>query len=197
MHRPDKSNMYRNRGGIRSCILKPGLYDRKYIIMNVRFQQPDDIENIRHIHLEAFETDVEASLVDALRDSGVELISLVAENRGEIVGHILFSPVSMDGICRIMGLAPMAVLPNWQGKGVGTQLVNDGLQACEKAGYEVVVVLGHADYYPRFGFAPSINFGIKSEYDVPPEVFMVKTLRDGALDGITGTVKYHPIFNEI
>jgi len=165
--------------------------------MNVRFQQPDDIENIRHIHLEAFETDVEASLVDALRDSGVELISLVAENRGEIVGHILFSPVSMDGKCRIMGLAPMAVLPNWQGKGVGTQLVNAGLQACKKAGYEVVVVLGHADYYPRFGFAPSVNFGIKSEYDVPPGVFMVKVLRDGALNGITGTVKYHPIFNYI
>ena len=165
--------------------------------MNVRFEQPDDIENIRRIHLEAFETDVEASLVDALRDSGVELISLVAENKGEIVGHILFSPVSMDGKCRIMGLAPMAVLPNWQGKGVGTQLVNAGLQACKKAGYEVVVVLGHADYYPRFGFAPSVNFGIKSEYDVPPEVFMVKALCDGALDGITGTVKYHPIFNEI
>ena len=165
--------------------------------MNVRFEQPDDIENIRRIHLEAFETDVEASLVDSLRDSGVELISLVAEYKGEIVGHILFSQVSMDGNCRIMGLAPMAVLPNWQGKGVGTQLVNAGLQACEKAGYEVVVVLGHADYYPRFGFAPAANFGIKSEYDVPPEVFMVKALRDGALDGITGTVKYHPIFNEI
>jgi len=165
--------------------------------MNVRFEQPDDIENIRRIHLEAFETDVEASLVDSLRDSGVELISLVAEYKGEIVGHILFSQVSMDGNCRIMGLAPMAVLPNWQGKGVGTRLVNAGLQACEKAGYEAVVVLGHADYYPRFGFAPSVNFGIKSEYDVPPEVFMVKALRDGALDGITGTVKYHPIFNEI
>ena len=165
--------------------------------MNVRFEQPDDIENIRRIHLEAFETDTEASLVDALRDSGVELISLVAENKGEIVGHILLSPVSVDGNYRIMGLAPMAVLPKWQGKGVGTQLVNTGLQACKKAGYEVVVVLGHADYYPRFGFAPSINFGIKSEYDVPPEVFMVKALRNGALDGITGTVKYHPIFNEI
>ncbi len=165
--------------------------------MNVRFEQPDDRENIRRIHLEAFETDVEASLVDSLSDSGVELISLVAEHKGEIVGHILFSPVSMDGDCRIMGLAPMAVLPNWQGNGVGTQLVNAGLQACKKAGYEVVVVLGHADYYPRFGFAPSVNFGIKSEYDVPPEVFMVKALRDRALDGITGTVKYHPIFNEI
>ena len=165
--------------------------------MNIRFEQPDDIEKIRNVNLQAFDTETEANLVDALRNADVEFISLLAEENGEVIGHILFSPVSMDGNCRIMGLAPMAVLPNWQGKGVGTRLVNAGLQACEKAGYEVVVVLGHADYYPRFGFEPAVNFGIKSEYDVPPEVFMAKVLHDGALDGITGTVKYHPIFNEI
>jgi len=165
-------------------------------MMNVRFEQPGDIEKIRLINLEAFETETEANLVDALRNTAVELISLVAEENGEVIGHILFSPAIL-GDLKIMGLAPMAVLPGWQSKGVGTKLINAGLQACEEAGYESVVVLGHAGYYPRFGFVPSVNFGIKSEYDVPPEVFMVKELQEGALNGVTGTVKYHQAFNQV
>jgi len=165
--------------------------------MNVRFERPGDIEKIKGVNLQAFETGTEADLVDTLRNTDLELISLVAEENGEVIGHILFSPVTLAGDLRIMGLGPMAVIPNWQSKGVGTKLVNAGLQACEKAGYEAVVVLGHADYYPRFGFAPSVNFGIKSEYDVPPEVFMVKELRKGAFKGASGTIKYHQVFNEI
>ena len=164
--------------------------------MNIRFEQINDIEQINNVHLIAFETDTEANIVDALRNAGVVLISLVAEKNGEIIGHILFSPVTLDGDTKIMGLAPMAVLPNWQGKGVGAKLINEGMKACEKAGYEAVVVLGHPDYYPRFGFEPSVNFKINSEYDVPPEVFMVKELKKGALKDKTGTVKYHQIFNE-
>ena len=164
--------------------------------MNIRFEQPGDIEKIREVHLQAFETETEANLVDVLRKADVELISLVAEENGEVIGHILFSTVVL-GDLKIMGLAPMAVLPDRQNKGVGTKLVKAGLQNCEKAGYEAVVVLGHAGYYPRFGFVPSVNFGIKSEYDVPPEVFMVKELREGALKGVAGTVKYHPAFNEV
>ena len=165
--------------------------------MNIRFEQPNDIEQIKNVHLIAFETDTEANIVDALRNAGVELISIVAEKNGEIIGHILFSPVTLDGVTKIMGLAPMAVLPNWQRKGVGSKLINEGMKACEKAGYEAVVVLGHPDYYPRFGFEPSVNFRIKSEYDVPPEVFMVKELKNGALKDKTGTVKYHQIINEL
>jgi len=167
--------------------------------MDIRVEQPDDIDNIRKVHLEAFEANTEASLVDALRSSGIELVSLVAEEDSEIVGHILFSPVLLDGHnnIAIMGLAPMAVLPRWQRKGVGTHLVNEGLKACEHAGYTAVVVLGHPDYYPRFGFVPSVNYGIKSEYDVPPDVFMVKELQEGVLQGITGTAKYNQVFNEV
>ena len=96
-----------------------------------------------------------------------------------------------------MGLAPMTVLPSWQRKGVGTKLLNARLRACENAGYRAVVVLGHPGYYPRFGFVPSRKFGIKSEYDVPPEAFLVKQLQGGALRGTTGTVKYNPVFNEL
>lgn len=165
--------------------------------MNIRFELPGDIEKIRKVNHQAFGTETEANLVDALRNADVELISLVAEENAEVIGHILFSPVILGGDLKIAGLAPMAVLPDWQGKGAGTELVNTGLQACEEAGYEAVVVLGHPDYYHRFGFTAAANFGIKSEYDVPLEVFMLKELHKDALKGITGTVKYHQAFNEI
>ena len=128
--------------------------------MMIRFEQPDDKKKIRNVHLEAFETDAEAKLVDALRSSGIDLISLVAEENKAVIGHILFSPVTIAGHTGIMGLAPMAVLPNWQRKGVGTALINEGLRACEKAGYKAVVVLGHPDYYPRFGFVLSVKYKI-------------------------------------
>ena len=165
--------------------------------MYVRFEQPGDKGQIREVHLQAFETEAEAHLVDALRDSGVELISLVAIENEQVIGHILFSPMQMDAQVRIMGLAPMAVLPPWQRQGVGTQLIEAGLKACELAGYGVVVVLGHPSYYPRFGFEPAADFDIKPEYDVPSEVFMLKELKQGALKGVTGTVKYHPVFAEL
>jgi len=165
--------------------------------MNIRPEQPGDIDTIRIVNLEAFETAVEANLVDALRNTDIDLISLVAEENGEIVGHILFSPVTVDGNIRVMGLAPMAVLPGWQKKGIGTKLVHEGLKACGNAGYKAAVVLGHAEYYPRFGFVPSVNYGIKSEYNVPPEVFMVKELQAGALEHTKGIVKYHQAFSEV
>lgn len=168
--------------------------------MIIREEKAEDRENIRKINIEAFETSAEANLVDALRDSGAPLISLVAEERGKVVGYILFSPVLLAGSkrpVRIVGLAPMAVLPGWQNKCIGSKLVKEGLQVCETVGYEAVVVLGHPDYYPRFSFEPSINHGIKSEYDVPPEAFMVKELTKGTLKGISGTIKYHQAFNDL
>jgi putative acetyltransferase len=97
----------------------------------------------------------------------------------------------------LAGLAPMAVRPDWQKKGVGSRLVEEGLKRCKQSGYGAVVVLGHPDYYPRFGFSPSVNYGIESEYDVPVEVFMVKELRDGALDDCTGRIRYHKAFGNI
>jgi len=134
-----------------------------------------------------------------LRKSGADLISLVAEEKANIIGHILFSPVTLTGHepVRVAGLGPMAVLPDCQRKGIGTELVNVGLRTCADAGYDAVVVLGHPKYYPRFGFVPSVTYGLRCEYDVPSEVFMVKVLHPQALDGVTGTIRYNPAFNSV
>jgi len=168
--------------------------------MVIRPERIEDIHKIRSINLEAFDTDTEAGLVEALRNSGIPLISLVAEKDGELVGHILFSPAALEessSSISIAGLAPMAVLPACQNKGIGSMLVEEGLVYCKNAGYAAVVVLGHPDYYPRFGFVPSIRYGITSEYDVPPEVFMAKELKEGALANCNGMVKYHKAFNQL
>ena len=168
--------------------------------MIIRPERIEDIQKIRSINLEAFNTEAEADLVEVLRNSGIPLISLVAEQDGELVGHILFSPVTLEqGGSRtsIAGLAPMAVLPACQNEGIGSMLVEKGLVYCKNAGYAAVVVLGHPDYYPRFGFVPSIRYGITSEYDVPPEVFMAKELKEGALANCNGMIKYHEAFSQL
>jgi len=147
--------------------------------------------------MEAFDTDAEANLVDILRKSGTPIISLVAEEKGKLVGHILFSSVTLSENKRnisIAGLGPMAVLPERQNQGIGSRLVEVGLKECERSSYEAVIVLGHPDYYPRFGFLPSVNYGIKSEFDVPEEVFMVKEIHAGALDDCSGAIRYHHAF---
>ena len=165
--------------------------------MILRSEESADISKIRRVNKEAFETKTEADLVDALREDGAVVISLVAIDEGEIIGHILFTNVSLEGFdIPIIGIGPMAVLPEHQRKGIGTQLMKAGLEECKSKDYEAVVVLGYPDYYTRFGFSPSIEYGIKSEYDVPPEVFMIKELKKGALVGKSGTMKYHRLFSE-
>lgn len=168
--------------------------------MIIRKELPEDVSQVRNINFSAFDTKAEANLVDVLRSSGISIISLVAEKEGELIGHILFSPVILE--CgseniSVAGLAPMAVLPEWQNRGVGSKLVEEGLRQCQEAGYDAVVVLGHPEYYPRFGFVPSIKYGIKSEFDVPNEVFMVKELKDGALTNCAGSIKYNEVFSEL
>jgi putative acetyltransferase len=165
----------------------------------IRPECPNDYPKIRQSNIEAFDTEAEANLVDMLRNSGIPLISLVAEINNEVVGHILFSPVTLENNnpdVSIAGLAPMAVLPEYQKKGIGAMLIKEGLEHCKKTGYVAVVVLGHPEYYPRFGFTPSMRYGIQSEYDVPDEVFMIKELNEGALDNRRGTIKYHELFKQ-
>jgi putative acetyltransferase len=167
--------------------------------MLIRPEEARDQPAVYALNSAAFETCLEARLVDALRQQAHPLISLVADNGHAVVGHILFSPVSLAGHpgLNIMGLAPMAVAPDHQRKGIGSALVRAGLDRCEQLGVGAVVVLGHPKYYPRFGFCSSSRFGIKSEYGVPEEVFMLMELQPGYLHGASGTLKYHSAFGKV
>jgi len=162
----------------------------------IRRERPADKRGIHAVNASAFEQALEADLVDALRRDGRVLCSLVAEREGQVVGHILFTPVTIDGDSpiRAAGLAPMAVDPGHQRGGIGTALVEAGLAECRRLGIEMVVVLGHPEFYPRFGFQPASRFGLRSEFPVPDEVFMAVELEDGALARRGGLVRYLPLF---
>jgi len=167
--------------------------------MLIRAEEENDRATVYALHASAFATAAEADLVNALREQARPLVSLVAEDNGTVVGHILFSPVSLSGRSglSLMGLAPMAVAPQRQRQGFGSALVRAGLDQCKQLGAGAVVVLGHPDYYPRFGFVPSTHFNIGCEYDVPEEAFMAVELQLGYLRGMSGTVKYHPAFSSV
>ena len=162
----------------------------------IRPERPGDPAGVRAVNAAAFPTSAEANLVDALRARARPLVSLVAQEGGVIVGHILFSPVTLPGrpALALMGLASMAVARARQRAGIGSALVLAGLEACRRLPADAVVVLGHPEYYPRFGFAPGVRTGLGCEYDVPAAAFMVLELRPGALRGATGTIKYHAAF---
>jgi putative acetyltransferase len=167
--------------------------------MLIRPEMDKDHDAVYAVNAAAFPTPAEAKLVNALREQAAPLVSLVAEDESGVVGHILFSPVTLSSRpdLPIMGLAPMAVSPAQQNRGVGSALVRSGLEACRELGALAVVVLGHADYYPRFGFVPSSRFGIDSEYDVPDEVFMALELQPGALAESAGRIRFHACFADL
>ncbi len=167
--------------------------------MLIRDEEQKDRAAVRAVNVSAFETPAEADLVDALRKQAHPVVSLVAVESGIIVGHVMFSPVSLSGHpdLKIMGLAPMAVAPEHQRKGIGSALVRAGLDRCKHLGFGAVVVLGYPEYYPRFGFLPSTRFGIKCEYEVPEGVFMIFELLPDYLRDASGTIKYHAAFSNV
>lgn len=164
--------------------------------MQIRPETAVDYAAVFAIHSAAFPTDAESRVVDMLRVASEECISLVADDGASVVGHIMFSPVTLDSEpgLKLMGLAPMAVMPARQRQGVGSALVRSGLAACRAYGAAAVVVLGHPEYYPRFDFVPAVGLGIACEYDVPDEAFMLIELFPGVLAGKSGVIRYADAF---
>ena len=173
----------------------------------IRDEQPDDVDSVQQLLVHAFGRKNESHLVARMRRLKIAPISLVAVDcsaknpvkSDRIVGHIMFSPVTVNNGAppvRALGLAPVAVIPERQRQGIGSILIETGLAKCRHQGVDVVVVLGHHDYYPRFGFKPAHARGLTCEYKSPPESFMVVELRPNALNICKGLVRYHATFND-
>ncbi len=165
----------------------------------VRDETPADVSEIRRLNGSAFESDAEARLVDALRASGALTLSLVAELDGAIVGHIAFSPVTVEGAGGRfdgVGLAPMAVALGVRRRGIGGALIAEGLRRLRGA-HRFCVVLGHADYYPRHGFERASLHELRWEKPAPDDSFFVQELVPGGLRGVAGVVRYRADFDDV
>jgi putative acetyltransferase len=163
--------------------------------MIVQREEPQDVPAIRYVNEQAFGGTGEANAIEALRDRGQLTLSLVAVIDNRVVGHLLFTPATIetpDHTWPALGLAPLSVLPEYQRQGIGSALMRAGLAECARLGHERVIVLGHPNYYPRFGFVRASQYGIRCEWDAPDEAFMVLELQRGSLDGVSGVAKYQP-----
>lgn len=164
----------------------------------IRIEEQHDVVAVRVVHERAFGRPEEARLVEMLHRGEFVRLSLVAEVGGQVVGHVLFSdlPVRTDeGVVHLLALAPLAVLPEWQRRGVGSALVRHGLKACAECGQRAVVVLGEPAYYGRFGFTAEQTARLESPYAGP--YFQAVELQPGALESVTGAVQYPAPFTEV
>ncbi len=168
-------------------------------MIHIRPETPSDYQHIFEINAQAFQQEAESLLIEKLRKSEyfIPELSIVAEKGGELIGHILFSKIRIEGEVRTpsIALAPMAVLPEFQNQGIGSLLIREGLEKVKEMGFKSVIVLGHKDYYPRFGFKKASNWGIQSPFEVPDEVFMAIELEEGALANAAGVVVYPEAFS--
>lgn len=170
----------------------------------IRQETPDDFKEVFEVNRSAFGQNNEAALVDHLRRNPAVFVpglSLVAVGSNKIVGHILFTRIKInDGngtMHESLGLAPMAVRPGFQKRGIGGQLIKKGFEASKKSGFKSVIVLGHENYYPKFGFEPARKWNIKAPVDVSPGAFMaIELVKDGLKD-VSGTVVYPKEFTAV
>jgi putative acetyltransferase len=165
----------------------------------IRDEAAGDALAVRAVLEEAFASPVEAGIVDALRAACPDRLSLVAERDGGIVGHILYTPVEIDaedGVLRGFGLAPVAVRTAWQRRGIGSALIDEGTRRLRAAGVPYVIVLGHPEYYPRFGFEPASRHGVRCQWPgVPDDAFMLLVLDEAVAPRLGGLARYRPEFD--
>ena len=157
----------------------------------IRQETEEDFDAIDEVNLRAFGGEEEVRLVRALRDGGYPVLSLVAEVETQTLGHCMFSQMSVGDTLAI-ALAPVAVLPDHQRKGIGKALIEQGLRTCREQGHRLVLVLGHPEYYPKFGFSTKLTRNIGHPF--PPEAFMALELVPGAMNGVQGRAIYPPPF---
>lgn len=165
-------------------------------------EKNDNVAAIKKVVTTAFGQTNEAKLVEAIRNSQnfIPELSIVAIEEGHLLGHILFSPIVIEAqeqTFSALALAPLAVIPTRQREGIGTELVQFGLSKCRELNHNLVVVLGHPSYYPRFGFQTANQFGIRAPFLVPDEAFMVLELKPSALQDVNGLVRYPAYFDEV
>jgi putative acetyltransferase len=166
------------------------------VLIEIRDELPADVPGIREVNNRAFGQELEANVVDALRSNGAASLSLVALVEGGVVGHIMYSPISVGDVTGA-ALGPMAVLPEYQRQGIGSKLIEAGNQKLKDRDCPFVIVIGHANYYPRFGFRPARAYGIQCEWDVPDEVFMVLIFDHSKVAGLSGLAQYRPEFSTL
>ena len=168
-------------------------------MLTIRTEKNDDYTAVYEVHSLAFGRPNEAKLVEAVRES-VNFnpqLSLVAVKTNKVVGHLLFSPLVIQTKSKeipALVLSPIAVHPEFQKQGIGSELVRQGLVVCEELGHKVVIVIGYPSYYPRFGFSPARAKGLKAPFPVPDEAFMVLELVPGVLNKISGIIKFPAAF---
>jgi putative acetyltransferase len=167
------------------------------LFVQIREERSGDVAAIRDLNRRAFGQGQEGSIVDALRSNGAVVLSLVATLNGRVVGHIMYSPLSVGNEVTGAALGPMAVLPEYQRQGIGSQLVEAGNRKLKDAGCPFVIVLGHANYYPRFGFRRASAHGIKCEWEVPDNVFLLLVLDQAKMQGVSGLAKYRHEFSTV
>lgn len=170
--------------------------------IQIRPEHKNDISAISMLNDMAFGQEAEGELILKLRKNKnfIKDLSLVACMGNEIIGHILFSKITIKNkneTFESLALAPMSVIPEFQGLGIGSELIKKGLQKATKLGFESVIVLGHENYYPKFKFTPANQFQITCPFEVPDANFMAIELKKGSLDSVSGCVVYPKEFNDL
>lgn len=176
--------------------------DVNSLIVEVRQEEANDFPAVYDLNIKVFKRKTEARLVDRLRlsEAFIPELSLVATIDNKIVGYILFTKILVideDKEVPSLALAPMAVHPDYQKQGIGTHLIHHGFSKARELGYKSAIVLGHAEYYPKFGFVPTSKWLIKPPYHVPENSFLGIELIENGLSGVKGIVRFSKEFEQI